>query len=186
MKWLSDYGVAINAIAITFLVVVTLLYAIFTQKLVVENRKLREMYKQPYIYLYIEKSDIPFYYLILGNLGGGPAKKIEFEIQPDIKMLNNENLSTVINTVKYLHPSQKYYIYLGNKLLENSGDELKNECKIKISFVDDFGKRMCEEFLLNPTVNNYVFQERNYELREIAAELKLISQNLEKINAKRP
>ena len=152
----ESYLVAVYSFATVLLVFVTIWYAISTQRLVNENKKLRESYRLPNIYLNIgvayKKDGNPyFYYLAIENSGGGSAKEIKYSIIPDIYISGSQKLSELLKSIGCLQPQEKHNLFLKYaESLNNGMGILETELHFEITFKDEFDQEQLEKFSINP------------------------------------
>ncbi len=138
------------------LVIITGIYVILTYRLILENRKLREMQISPKVSVSYEphKDNIALINLVIKNVGLGPAYDIKFEITPDIKGYNGKaekllsEYAFFKKGIKYLAPAQEVRHFL-NYLGKMSKKEIETNYSGKIYYKDASGKEHKDDFSID-------------------------------------
>ena len=105
---ITGIAAIITAIATVVLVGITGFYAWVTKKMLEENRQMRLDAQKPRIAIFLRphESSIRFIVLCIQNMGGGPAKNVQFTCTSDA-ILSPLFIGYIKHGISYFAPSQK-------------------------------------------------------------------------------
>ena len=115
-----DYTFNILSICIAaILAITTIAYALITNRMLIETRRLRESQTEPNIFITVEPNERArsFLNLVIQNIGQGPAFDLKFKVDPDILLGTGEPLSKVnfmIQGFSRLAPKQRFEFFIAN------------------------------------------------------------------------
>lgn len=130
------------------MILLTYFYVIFTWEMLEKLKKESYLEKRPYLISDFE-SENSFLRIYVKNIGKTPAKNVEIQIRPDIKIFDNKSLNQSIFKEKILFfPPEKQIGSLINTTPEFFKNE-SSEYEISLSYSDVFDRIFEEKIILN-------------------------------------
>lgn len=137
----------------TTLTVTTIILAYYTYKLFKESQETRKMAVQPHISIFLEpgETDISYKYLVVSNMGQGPAYDVKFLILEDIgdydATIKISYRGLFIHGLKYCPVNFKQRFFITSMAVENE-KKLNEVIKIRVQYKDIYKKRFEEDFII--------------------------------------
>ena len=150
IDWLNSNSGAVNAISSVVLVLVTIWYVCLTRRLVLENKKLREMTMRPALVVTaeIDETHINLINFRVENIGGGAARNIRLRTSREFMRGNNRSLNELglfKRGIPLLSPGRNIETFLASafELLQQEPLEVTAE------YEDATGRKIEETFLVD-------------------------------------
>lgn len=182
--YLNQNNVAITLIFTAAVAIATVVYAIFTWKLVSETRMMRKVQTEPKISAIIQPKDywINFIDLIIQNIGLGPAYNIQFDIVIDFedRNLKLSEIGFIKQGLRYLAPNQKIQFFLTN-LTENYEVKIKKPFEIRITYENSIHKLYSDIYTLDFSQFTGTSHLGEPPLYKIAENIEKIQKNIDYI-----
>ena len=178
LKFLNNNSGALIAISSFVLAVTTFIYVILTSRLVLENKKTREVLNAPKVFAVIEPfpERASLVEIVIKNIGFGPAFNIIIKVEPDFMCYSGKKLlsehSFVKRGISYLVPGDEFRHFL-NEASDMKKEEIETIYKGSLTYRDVYGKVYSSNFVID-------FSARD-DVRFIKRENKIVK-NLEKIS----
>lgn len=154
LEFLNNNSGALIAIFSFILAIITLIYVILTRKLVLENKKTREVLNAPKVITVIEPSPerASLVEMVLKNIGFGPAFNIVIKVEPDLFCYSGKKLlsehSFVKRGISYLAPGDKFRHFL-NEASDMKKEEIETIYKGSLTYKDVYGKVYNSNFVID-------------------------------------
>jgi len=116
----------------------TVLYTIFTAKIVKETQAMRRAQAEPCVVVYVEPSEhwINLFYLVVRNVGHGLAKNVKLAAEPNFEYTKGEFLND-LGIFKYgidsLAPGQIYRLFF-TSMVEDTERKMQTEIRITVEY----------------------------------------------------
>lgn len=173
------------------LVLITLVYSIFTWKMLKANKEMvdeskrnREMEYKPDVIIYFDESERPSVLnLVVRNIGRGLAEDIAIKNLTPITGLDDLSSANFLNTpIKSLAPGQKLVALVG--IMAQLKDENGNLPKIEfeVRYRNKYGKTYIDNYSIDSNMYKGAKRVLIKTTHDIAKEMKKINENLDKIN----
>lgn len=164
----------------------TLIYALLTWKLVSETRKMREVQTEPKISVSIQQSEeaINCNEMIIQNIGSGPAKNVNFQIDPDFEYMHGRFLSklNLMNKgLEYLAPNQKIQFFLTD-VREDFEKKTKTPFEIKVTYQNIIGKTYERKYIIDLSIFVGLPQLGEPPLYKIAKNIESIQKDVNRLS----
>lgn len=185
IDWLNKNSGAIQAITTAVLVIITIVYAWYTKRIVDVTVLHEAKRNQPKVLAYVDSDEDyrSFVYLVIGNFGNSIAKNLKFKIKNDFELLVSgkklSSLRPIAKGIKYLTPGRILRIpivFLIGKVDEFS----KKDTALEINYEDGLGNGFSESCDLDfNALVEYKIGER--PIKQIEKHIENISKSLKNI-----
>lgn len=161
--------------------IVTVINAQLTWKIVRETEKMREAQTEPFVSVITEPSAqwVNFIDMSIKNIGLGPAYNINFHIVPDFEYEKGKYLSEmrlIKKGIPYLAPNQEIRFML-TPILDNYKEKINTPLNISVEF-KNYNQEICE--------TNYIIDFSVWDqLSPAVSHIQQISESLQKIAEKK-
>lgn len=122
IAYLNTNGPAITTLATVILTITTIIYAWLTGILAIENRRLRKAGTEPQLiaYLFPDARHVNILYMVIANVGRGPAKDVSLEYEADVDDFRKHHIEHQPNVrrtvLAFLPQDEKLFHYFGNAI----------------------------------------------------------------------
>ena len=154
LDMLNQNGAAINLFFSLAVAAATVFYAVLTNRLVSETRRMREAQTDPALTVTISPSEhgLNFINLTIANVGGGLARDIKLTATPNFQRFDKQFISELgmfKHGIKYLAPGQRLTIFLTSMFesVHGGGDDLgRLNFVIQAQYSNAVGASKSEDF----------------------------------------
>lgn len=154
LELLNNNSGALIAISSFILTIITLIYVILTSKLVLENKKMREVLNAPKVIAVIEPfpERASMVEMVLKNIGFRPAFNIVIRVEPDLMCYSGKKLlsehSFAKRGISYLAPGDEFRHFL-NEASDMSKQEQETIYKGSVTYTDALRKVYSSNFAID-------------------------------------
>jgi hypothetical protein len=163
----------------------TAVYAILTWRLVTETKEMRKAQTEPKVSIHMQpdESTRGIFYLIIENIGMGPAYNITFKLDNDIERAPGYFLSKngfFEKGISFLPPHQRYSILFTTWLVDYE-NKINSEANIEVKYRDCSGFEYSDHYSIDLSLFKDLIRSANSSQDAIAKSLENIHQDIANI-----
>ncbi|GIN58494.1 hypothetical protein J8TS2_28130 [Lederbergia ruris] len=173
------------------LVLITLLYSVFTwqmlkanKEMVKESQRNREVEYKPEVILYFDEGHVTnVLNLVVKNIGRGITEDVRIKkISSNIPLDNLSEVNFFNKSIRMLAPQQKIEVFVGMfpELIDENGNFPTME--LEVEYRDKFGKTYIDNYVLDSNMYKGIRQIVKKSTHDIAKEMKELNKNIIKIH----
>jgi hypothetical protein len=167
------------------LAITTLVYAIITGRMLYETKRMRESQTEPFVFINVQPAEGARFilYMVIQNIGPGPAYNLKLKVEPDIQMRPGRYLSE-INLIKqgfrYLAPNQRLECIVAHSIEEAQKKE-KTLYEATVTYQNKNKKHYEETFVLDFTEYFGMLYSETDPYKGIIDKLDAIHKDIDKV-----